>query len=139
MKNWSSFLVGVATMAFLVAAAAAVYLFAENQKLKAQLSAENKAVAQFLDEAAATVEDNLTKAAAVSRQTACLNNLRMIDSAVQQWALEQGKADSDRPELSDLAEFLPSGMPTCPDGESYQIGSVGDKPHCPFPGHDLRH
>jgi chromosome segregation ATPase len=72
---------------------------------------------------------------------ACINNLRLIDAAKQQWALEQRKQATDTPVASDLQPYLgrgPSGeMPTCPDGGTYTFGTVGEKPICTVPGHVL--
>jgi chromosome segregation ATPase len=72
----------------------------------------------------------------------CINNLRLIDSAKQQWALENKKAGTDTPEMSDLLPYFGQGasitnLPTCPDGGSYTIGTVNDKPTCSIPGHNL--
>ena len=73
---------------------------------------------------------------------ACINNLRLIDSAKQQWALEQRKQNSDTPAGSDLQLYLGRGsageLPICemdtnnpPSfATSYSINNVGTKPTC---------
>jgi len=78
---------------------------------------------------------------ATSRQNACINNLRMIDGAKGQWALENHKQNSDTPTVQDLTPFMgpgPSGeFPVCPDGGKYIIGAIAEKPRCTIPGHVL--
>jgi competence protein ComGC len=91
---------------------------------------------------AAVAIPNFVKARATSQQNACINNLRLIDSAKQQWALEQRKQSADTPAMSDLKPYLgfgPNGekMPSCPAGGVYKIGAVGEKPTCSLPGHEL--
>jgi hypothetical protein len=62
----------------------------------------------------------------------------MIDSAKQQWALENHKRDTDTPTEQNIAPYLPGGkLPACPDGGTYTIGAVGEKPRCSIPGHEL--
>lgn len=72
---------------------------------------------------------------------ACINNLRLIDAAKQQWALENKKQATDTPTMDDLRPYLghgPNGeLPVCPDGGVYTVGAVGEKPACSVPGHVL--
>jgi hypothetical protein len=70
----------------------------------------------------------------------CIENLREIDSAKQQWALEQRKQITDTPTWKDLVPYIGHGgfvMPICPDGGNYTIGTVGEKPTCTNPKHVL--
>jgi len=70
----------------------------------------------------------------------CINTLRLIDSAKQQWALEQRKQNTDTPAGSDLQPYLGRGMagelPYCEMdtnqsfATSYSINNVGTKPTC---------
>jgi prepilin-type N-terminal cleavage/methylation domain-containing protein len=46
---------------------------------------------------AAIAIPNFVRARQTSQTNACINNLRQIDGAKQQWALEQGKVTSDTP------------------------------------------
>jgi hypothetical protein len=72
---------------------------------------------------------------------ACINNLRLIDAAKQQWALEFRKQTTDTPVVEDLRPYLGRGtngeMPVCPDGGTYTFGAVGEKPTCTNPTHVL--
>ncbi len=87
---------------------------------------------------AAIAIPNFVKARATAQSNACINNLRMIDAAKQQWALEKNKAATDVPVESDLTPYLMNNkMPVCPQGGTYTIGAVGEKPTCSIPGHEL--
>jgi Tfp pilus assembly protein PilV len=44
----------------------------------------------------------------------CINNLRAIDSAKQQWALDQNRWRIDIPQGHDLQPYLGSNLPFCP-------------------------
>jgi len=73
---------------------------------------------------------------------ACRNNLRLIDSAKQEWMREQHKTATDVPTWDDLREYMGrSGttgpIVTCPSGGSYTLGRVGEKPACSIAGHGL--
>ena len=79
---------------------------------------------------------NFVKARATSQQNACINNLRQIDGAKNEWALEKGKKAGDVPTKEDLLPYLRS-WPVCPQGGTYTIGAVNEKPTCSIPGHQL--
>ena len=73
---------------------------------------------------------------------ACINNLRQIDGAKQQWMLEQHKTTNDVPTWDDLRDYIgQSGTTgpvlTCPAGGTYTIGRVGEKPTCSIARHRL--
>jgi hypothetical protein len=68
----------------------------------------------------------------------CINNLRLIDHAKQQWAVAGNKADTDTPTMADLVRYFKNGrLPACPQGGTYTIRSVGEAPTCSKPGHVL--
>jgi prepilin-type N-terminal cleavage/methylation domain-containing protein len=89
---------------------------------------------------AAIAIPNFVKARATSQMNACINNLRLIDSSKQQWALEQRKQVTDTPQDTDLQPYLGRGnngeLPMCPVDSaqtydtSYTSQSVGVKPTC---------
>jgi len=81
---------------------------------------------------------NFVKARTVSQKNACINNLRQIDAAKQQWALENGKKATDVPTEDDIKAYLPHAkMPHCPAGGIYTINAVGEPPTCSIPSHKL--
>ncbi len=74
----------------------------------------------------------------VSQRNACINNLRQIDAAKQQWALENNKTDVAIPTELDLLPYLKGGIfPVCPGGGAYTINAVGLPPTCSVSGHVL--
>jgi RNA polymerase sigma factor (sigma-70 family) len=99
---------------------------------------------QFHSRATASVsfEQLITPAdPSIVKQNACINNLRLIDAAKQQWALEFKKHLSETPTQEDLQPYLGRGgngeFPVCPDGGVYTIKSVGEAPTCSVSGHAL--
>jgi prepilin-type N-terminal cleavage/methylation domain-containing protein len=89
---------------------------------------------------AAIAIPNFVKSRTTSQQNACINNLRLIDSSKQQWALEQRQQSSNTPQGSDLQPYLGRGgngeLPTCPidTGNSFQTSytpnPIGTPPVC---------
>jgi prepilin-type N-terminal cleavage/methylation domain-containing protein len=65
------------------------------------------------------------------RVKSCLSNLRMLQSAKTQWALDSRKADSDVPVEADLVPYiLGSVMPQCPVGGTYDLKATQDNATC---------
>lgn len=64
---------------------------------------------------------------------ACVNNLRQIESAKDQWKVEQQKSTNDVPTWEDLQTYLPQ-KPTCPEGGTYILGKVSESPTCSIGG-----
>lgn len=81
---------------------------------------------------------NFEKARATAQEYACINNLRQIQAAKNEWALEKGKDGGAVPAESDLTPYLANGkFPVCPAGGTYTIGAVTNNPTCTVPGHSL--
>lgn len=80
----------------------------------------------------ARIVPNFVKAKASSGGPNCVAQLRQIDGAIQQWAKENKKLDSDVPDLAAAAKYLKGGvLPKCPQGGTYQAGAtVKDVPTC---------
>ena len=70
----------------------------------------------------------------------CVNQLRMIDGAKQQWALVTGAGSNAVPTWDDIRPYLVSGgLPKgetlrCHSGGQYTIGRVGEPPTCSVGG-----
>jgi general secretion pathway protein G len=78
------------------------------------------------------------KAKSKAQKVACINNLRQIADAKQQWALENKKADTDTPTKTDLLPFLKNQQfPVCPGKGDYTINPFSTPPQCSLPGHSL--
>jgi hypothetical protein len=69
----------------------------------------------------------------------CINYLRQIDAAKQQWALENNKGADAVPQPQDLVRYFPNSiMPQCPAGGRYTMNAVNRAPTCSIPGHVLQ-
>ncbi len=89
---------------------------------------------------AAIAIPNFVRARANSQQNACINNLRQLDGAKQQWALENAAAVNARPTGVQIQPYLgrgsDGGLPTCPaDSQdsfatSYSIHNLNRAPTC---------
>ena len=77
---------------------------------------------------------NFVKARETTQTNACINNLRVVDEAKQQWALETGRPASATPVSSDIIPYLGRNgktMPTCPIGSTaYNINVMTQVPTC---------
>ena len=83
---------------------------------------------------AAIAIPNFVRARTQSQKNACINNLRQIDGATQQWALENKAAANATVSFTDISVYLKNSV-ICPSGgtafsDSYSIGSVTNKPTC---------
>ena len=96
---------------------------------------------------AAIAIPNFVKARATSQANACINNLRQIDAAANEFALEQHKTTTQTITYpSDLTPYIKlnaaSSIPPCPAGGTYTCAAVGTTPTCSLantvtPGHFL--
>jgi competence protein ComGC len=87
---------------------------------------------------AAIAIPNFVKAREMSMTNACINNLRMIAAAKNEWALENNKQPTDTPTQAEVAHYLKNGQfPVCPAGGTYTIGAVSNPPTCSIAGHKL--
>ena len=85
---------------------------------------------------AAIAIPNFVRSRETSQVKTCINNLRQIDAAKQQWALENKKKESDTPTKDDLLQFFPNHtFPVCPGKGDYTINAVSSKPECSVAGH----
>lgn len=89
---------------------------------------------------AAIAIPNFLRARSTSQQNACINNLRQIDGAIQQWALETGQTASATVTSDQIQPYLGRGtsgqLPYCPLDStktfttSYTLNGVGAAPTC---------
>src|ERR1700755_1089565 len=67
---------------------------------------------------AAIAIPNFVRARTTSQQNACINNLRQLDGAKQQWALKTKAAQTASPDITDVKPYLGRGAAgtetTCP-------------------------
>ncbi|HKS38167.1 MAG TPA: hypothetical protein VJW76_13300 [Verrucomicrobiae bacterium] len=74
---------------------------------------------------AAIAIPNFVKARETAQYNAIMNNLRMIEAAKAQWALENRKRDGDPVTDQNVAEYLRGGRINPIAGERYNINPVG--------------
>src|SRR5688572_22897484 len=68
-------------------------------------------------------------------KNACVNNLRQIDGAKEQYALEHKISPGTVLTAAQIGEYLKGGViPPCPGEGKYSIGAIGEPPGCNFPG-----
>jgi len=83
---------------------------------------------------AAIATPGFIRSRTTAQANACINNLRQIDSAVQQWAMDL-KMNGDSPvQFTDISSYLKSSI-VCPAGgsnfaDSYSISTVDVPPAC---------
>ena len=84
---------------------------------------------------AAIAIPNFVKARATSQANACINNMRQIDAAANQFALEKGKTTGSTINYpTDLTPYIKlnsaGSIPPCPAGGNYTCALVGTSPTC---------
>jgi hypothetical protein len=84
---------------------------------------------------AAIAIPNFVKARSTAQANACINNLRQIDAAANEFALEHSKTNGEAinfpSDLTPYIKFNSQGkIPSCPAGGTYSIQTVGAIPTC---------
>ena len=69
---------------------------------------------------------NFVKARATSQANSIINNLRQIDAAKNQWALENKKSADAVASMDDLKPYLSKDFPPSVAGEKYIVGKVSE-------------
>jgi len=89
---------------------------------------------------AAIAIPNFVKARDTAMRNGCINNLRQIDAAKQQWALANQKSDTAVPTAAELdtvlTEMKMADMKCLKQG-TYTINAVNESPTCSVAGHSL--
>lgn len=116
-------------------------MHAPSHRIRAFTLVEIMIVVAIIGLLAAVAIPNFVRARENAQQNACINNLRLIDSAKQQWALEERQLPSATPTLADIGPYLVRGsqtrLPLCPSAgsdtnfaSSYEILQVSNPPVC---------
>ena len=90
---------------------------------------------------AAIALPNFIKSRNSTRVKSCISNLRVLDRAKAQWAMENHKPTSSIPTANDIIPFLRDGqLPECPADGTYRIRSLPRIPLCSLwpEGHTLK-
>jgi hypothetical protein len=94
----------------------------------------------FIPMMAAIAIPNFVRARQTAQMNMCINNLRQIDAAKQQWALENNKSKDAVPTWADLDKYLGAAGHAglkCPAGGTYSINAVSESPTCTIQNHQL--
>ena len=87
---------------------------------------------------AAIAVPNFTQARSNARKGSCINNLRLIDAAKEQYALENNLEEGADVDEDAVAPYMKgSTFPTCPADGTYSVEAVGTPPTCSVAGHAL--
>src|SRR5215471_4634222 len=83
---------------------------------------------------AAIAIPNMIKARSTSQRNTCINNLRQISAAMQQWAMELKKGPNSPVTADDVLPYMKSSV-ICPSGgttfaDSYSLTTVAEDPQC---------
>ncbi len=106
-----------------------------NQNMKSAFTlVEIMIVVAIIGLLAAIAIPNFVRARTTAQLNACINNLRQIDGAVQQWALENKKDTTAAVAEADVTPYLKNSV-VCPSGgssfaNSYTISTVAIQPIC---------
>jgi prepilin-type N-terminal cleavage/methylation domain-containing protein len=80
---------------------------------------------------------NFLRARETSRAKSCQANMRQIETAKEQWAMDNKKGATDTPLAGDLVDAYmrgtPGELPKCPSGgggSDYNVGDMSTRPTC---------
>jgi prepilin-type N-terminal cleavage/methylation domain-containing protein len=83
---------------------------------------------------AAIAIPNFVKARTTSQANACINNLRQMDGAAQEWALELKLPSTQAVGSTDITPYIKltsaSTVPSCPASGTYANWTVSTHPTC---------
>jgi prepilin-type N-terminal cleavage/methylation domain-containing protein len=81
---------------------------------------------------------NFIKARQNSQDRTCIANLRQVESAKEQWAMETGATATGTPTQTALVGDATTGFikvwPVCPTAGTYTIGNMSTRPTCSIGG-----
>jgi len=83
---------------------------------------------------------NFVRARESSRRSICIGNLKQIDSAKEQWAMDNKASTGATVQWSDIAGiYMRTAIagPACPGGGTYTINPIGTDPTCSLAASDL--
>jgi prepilin-type N-terminal cleavage/methylation domain-containing protein len=79
---------------------------------------------------------NFVKARETSRTKSCIANLKQIEAAKEQWAMDNRAGTTATPGTSDLygTTAYVKNTPVCPSGGTYTISAMDTSPTCSIGG-----
>ncbi|MBN1673874.1 MAG: prepilin-type N-terminal cleavage/methylation domain-containing protein [Kiritimatiellae bacterium] len=87
---------------------------------------------------AAIAIPSFIKARTTSQKNACINNLRQVDGAKEQWAMGENQPATATPSATDINDYIKGGTakcicpgdPTTSFATSYTVMPLGTDPKC---------
>ncbi len=92
---------------------------------------------------AAIAIPSFVKARETARKNTCINNLRQIDSAKEQYAMAENLGTNhtlDADQLLEMGEYIRGGLASatnCPSGGTVTVEPIGEPPECTEADHEL--
>jgi prepilin-type N-terminal cleavage/methylation domain-containing protein len=87
---------------------------------------------------AAIALPSFMKARSTSQKNACIENLRQIEGAKEQWAMAANQSTGATLDTGAVSSYLKgSKFPACPGGGTYTYNIVGTDASCTVSGHGL--
>jgi prepilin-type N-terminal cleavage/methylation domain-containing protein len=83
---------------------------------------------------AALAIPTFVKARADAQKNLCIDNLRVIEGAKEQWALLDEKGQGEPVDEAEVNALLKDGPPECPADGTYTYGVIGVDPQCSLAG-----
>ena len=84
---------------------------------------------------AAMAMPSFSNARTTSRTNVCINNLRQLTGAKDQWAMEHAKSEADSVAMDEVLMYVKGGVPTCPSSGTYMFTTVRMNATCTILGH----
>ena len=74
-----------------------------------------------------------------ARKSACIDNMKQIENAKEQWAMDNKKSTGDPVAFTDLvgATLYLKSTPSCPAAGTYTLNPISTVPACDISGHLL--
>jgi len=77
------------------------------------------------------------KARETVRARSCIRNLRQMEDAKEQYAMEARIQEGDPVTFDNLVPSYLRKIPDCPSGGAYNLQPAGEEPTCTISGHEL--
>ena len=77
---------------------------------------------------------NFIRAREGSRAKSCQGNLKQIQSAKEQWAMDNKASTSATPAMTDRAPAYIKSTPACPSSGTYTVANMSTDPSCSIGG-----
>ena len=111
----------------------------KNQKKQGFTLVEIMIVVMIIGLLAAIALPSFQRARNEAREKSCINNLRLIEAAKDQYAIENNLSAGDDVGNDEIGAYIKGGRPTCPaggDADTYTYGVVDTAPTCGNDGDD---